>query len=91
MECEHEVISNGYSLSITYRVQKQIRALSCLLRPQGVPATTDTDPKELSEVRQEINRTMDGQKMLSQELRDALNRLAASTPTRRARAREVIW
>ena len=59
-------------------------------RQPPVLATADTDPQVLSEVRQELNQTMEGQALLSQQLKDALNRIAAAKPTRKANGRETI-
>ena len=89
----HEVITKDYSLSVTFRTRaaaKSERTIGCMTSQSAVPATTDIDPKVLSEVRQELNQTMEGQAILSQQLKDALNRIAANKPRRNNQGNDVI-
>ena len=94
VDVDHWVETEGYTLSITYRVQKSAargkRHIGSITRQPAVAATTDTDPKGLSEVRQELNQTMEGQAILSQQLKDALDRIAANKPKKNPTGNEVI-
>ena len=83
VDVEHWVETDDYTLSITFRTQKSTKkTIGCIMRQPAVQATKDTDPQVLSEVRHELNEAMTGQAMLSQQLKDALNRIAASKPPR---------
>ena len=69
VDVEHWVETTDYTVSTTFRVEKNAakgrRALGCVSRQPPVHATVDTDPQVLSEVRQELNQSMEGQALLS--------------------------
>ena len=61
VDAYHWVETSGYTLSITFRTQTESKkVLGSIVRQPEVTATTDTDPKVLSEVRQELIETMEG-------------------------------
>ena len=74
----HRVVTNTYTLSITWRVQKPVkqRGVRCVSRI--VVPSEGVDAKELSEVKQAIDETKQGQSILSQQLKHTLNKLAAT-------------
>ena len=66
------------------------RHVGCITRQPPIQATEATDPKELSEVRQEVNEVAQGVAALSGQLKEILNRIAASRPKRTNRAGNEI-
>ena len=84
VDTEHQVKTNGYTLSVTSRQQKSkrrrkgTRQLGLLMRPQA-NADANMDPQVLSEVRQEMNEAMEGQALMTSKLKEALNRIFATS------------